>query len=902
MKERAFFQGPGRTLVCILVLLLAADGQSARAHPRQAQVGGQVTTHAQSPADKPAPPTGLEKIDEVVKGCEKLSSLFTLYRRMENGRLKLYVEINEEQLDQPFLLQATFGTGSSSPEIVVGMPIKDVILRFSRTPDGRLLLIAPDLWHRAKAAVTSVAVERDFPASYFEIFEVVAKQEERQALLIEISDLFQGAIFWPDVRAQDSDSFDLHESLIDNYDLDLSKSFISSTTGLSDSLSIVVQYHFWRRSQASSTKAGNSMPEEVSGNPASEKAARSLPLKVIYHLRPLPDQGYRPRLADPRVGYFVNGMSSANRSGFETLDDTRRDPRILYINRWRLEKADPQAAHSPPKQPITFWIGKSVPAEHRAAIREGTLMWNRAFERLGFRDAIVVQQMPDAADWDEADARYNTIRWIKSPFSENDVHAVAFMHENPLTGEILSSSINLSSKFVRLAKSQIRDTLSPVRRSVKPPNSSARCEYGKGLWFQGWLGLMSLGLLGQPGVQVDEGAYIHALLRAAVAHEMGHALGLRHNFIASAFLNAEALSDAKTVAAVGVSASVMDYLPFNVFALRRPGVEYYPSTIGPYDNWAIEYGYKPFEAQRPEDELPELQLIATRSNEPGLAYHGDELADLYDPSIVRYDLGRDPLTYWEEVLALNQHLIQKLGSRKLTSDEDYLEFTRSLYALIQTQGEYACQILRYIGGLHIRRNGRDDIKEWPQLAPLSAAEQQRALRLLDIYLFTEGEWAIPHEYFGRLAGDAFALKDVRAESAFLIRDEVVKILQEVLFSLFSPGRLNLIVNNEYKVARPAETLTLQQLFTTVRRSIWKGLDQRRGVTGLERELQRSHLDLLTLLADGPVMVPGDARLWARHELRELGAKIAAARRGSQDAYTRLHLEESLTRINNAFPK
>src|SRR6185436_20555093 len=139
------------------------------------------------------------------------------------------------------------------------------------------------------------------------------------------------------------------------------------------------------------------------------------------------------------------------------------------------------------------------------------------------------------------------------------------VHENPFTGEILSSSINLSANFVRLAQAQIRDTLTPARRSLKPrPNSPARCEYGAGLRFQGWLGLMSLGLLSESDTQVDEQAYIHALLREAVAHEMGHALGLRHNFIASTFLDTEALSDAKTVAATGVGASVMDYMPFNI--------------------------------------------------------------------------------------------------------------------------------------------------------------------------------------------------------------------------------------------------------------------------------------------------------------------------------------------------
>ncbi|HKR00497.1 MAG TPA: zinc-dependent metalloprotease, partial [Pyrinomonadaceae bacterium] len=339
--------------------------------------------------------------------------------------------------------------------------------------------------------------------------------------------------------------------------------------------------------------------------------------------------------------------------------------------------------------------------------------------------------------------------------------------------------------------------------------------------------------------------------------------------------------------------------PFNIFALSHPGVDYFTTTIGPYDYWAIEYGYKPIEARTPEEELPELRRIAARCNEPGLAYQSDELADLYDPSIVRYDLGRDPLTYWEEVLAVNRRLIHRLGSRAPARGEDYSEFTRSLYALIQARGDYTRQIIRYVGGLRARRNDRGDRGELPQLVPLTAGEQQRALGLLDTHFFAESEWTIPREYFGHLAADPFALEDAQAEKAFPIRDEVVKIRQKVLRSLFSSERLSRIVNNEYKVARPSETLTLMQLFTSVRQSVWGEFSLLPSVTGVQRELQRAHLDLLISLSDGSTAVPGDAGLLARQQLRELSAKIIAMKGKSQDVYTRLHLKESLNRIKSA---
>src|SRR5262249_33553420 len=162
--------------------------------------------------------------------------------------------------------------------------------------------------------------------------------------------------------------------------------------------------------------------------------------------------------------------------------------------------------------------------------REGILMWNRAFERLSFKNAIVVRQMPDDAEWDEADPRFNTLRWIISPLSDASANAEAFVHENPLTGEILNASINLSDGLVRLARSQVRDLFTLAWQSYKSgPRHPAHCDYGKGLLFQGWFGLRALKSLGPPGVSLGEEAYIHAMLRDAVAHETGHALGLRHN-------------------------------------------------------------------------------------------------------------------------------------------------------------------------------------------------------------------------------------------------------------------------------------------------------------------------------------------------------------------------------------
>src|SRR5690606_19848041 len=134
---------------------------------------------------------------------------------------------------------------------------------------------------------------------------------------------------------------------------------------------------------------------------------RGVTVNVHYSISALPNTGYQPRLADDRVGYFLTVIKDYSKQGDE-------DRFVRYINRWDLQKADPSAELSPPKQPIIFWLEKTVPFKYRKTIREGILEWNKAFEKAGFANAIEVRQQPDNADWDPEDINYNTFRWITS--------------------------------------------------------------------------------------------------------------------------------------------------------------------------------------------------------------------------------------------------------------------------------------------------------------------------------------------------------------------------------------------------------------------------------------------------------------------------------------------------------
>lgn len=840
-------------------------------------------------------------IDETVKDYEKLPGLFTIYRKLDGNKQKLMLELTEDQLNQTFLLQMTFGSGFPG-SANSGTPIQDVVLRFQKSPDDRLLLVSPDVSYRVdKNSPQAAAVAREFPDTVVEVFGVAAKQTERKSMLIDVSDFFRNGL------AGAGKVFELSDAGLGS--IDSGKSYIESLKSLPENLILQMTYN----------AAGRTISF---GGLSLGGGAKSKPVKVDYNLFRLPETGYTPRLADPRVGYFVNGLLSQNRVGFNSFDnDSNRDPRVVYINRWRLEKADPNAALSAPKKPIVFWIDRAFPTQYRVAATQGIELWNRAFERIGFKDAIVVKQMPDNADWDHADLRYNVLRWVTTMPSADSASAVALMRENPMTGEILGANINVNANWMRVGRAELKDTvnpwLNPKAQSTAQDASQANaqsigqdehkhdslnpamCSYGEGLSEQAWFGWQALELqmAMAPRMKVDENDYANALLRAVVAHEMGHILGLRHNFIASTLHDGAELANAKTVAATGVSASLMDYTGFNVYALKTPGVELFSSTAGPYDMWAIEYGYKPIGAATPEDEQPALRAIAARCNEPGLAYQSDELADGYDPSIARYDLGKDPIASIERSFQLNRELMATLGERLPKRGEDYSEFTRALARLTTGNANRANQAVRYIGGLNVRRNNRGDREEKPLVQPVSATEQRRALKLINDNVFSANAFNIPADYFKKMAPDPYRFGDVRASNGFPVRDEIGNVQDAVLANLFSPVRLSRMENTEYKTPQKDE-LTLLELFRSVQSTIWSELDTKANIGPLHRDLQRTHLDMLISFVNGRVG-NSDTKMLAWDTLRRLKGQIALARKGNLDAYSRLHLDESQMRIERA---
>ena len=317
-------------------------------------------------------------IDETIKEFEKIPGVVTLYRKTEPGKQTIYAELREDQLNKLMMLEMTASSGNSE-SVVAGDPLYDMVFKFERTPDERIFLTVPNFNHRIDSKKPlAKSLKRSYSDSPLQAFKIEAKQADRKSILIDVSDLFRGDLSGINATMGGFGG---------GFSADREKTFVKTVKNFPDNLFVQTHYTFSKglRSPFDLYNVG------VTGD------ARASVVLVNYNLFPLPvdenglpNNGYVPRLADPRVGYFE--------SVFQNYDvDGKADPLTRYILRWDLRKKDPSAALSEPVKPIVFWLDNAIPLEYRQATKEGILMWNKAFEKVGFKNAVQVQQMPDNA-------------------------------------------------------------------------------------------------------------------------------------------------------------------------------------------------------------------------------------------------------------------------------------------------------------------------------------------------------------------------------------------------------------------------------------------------------------------------------------------------------------------------
>ncbi len=630
---------------------------------------------------------------------------------------------------------------------------------------------------------------------------------------------------------------------------------------------------------------------------------------------------------------------------------------MRYVTRWRLERAEPIDPKNPnklsaPKKKIVFWIEKSVPEEYRAAVREGILEWNKAFEKIGFRDAIEVRQQENE-DFDPEDISYNTFRWIASDRG----FAMGPSRANPLTGEILDADIIFDASMVRFWKQESRlfqngrpasliqatregygfesvPTLPGMRdggmregeapaeprgwnEQPKDPEAGRKrarmlaarhgaCQCGSQMRYE--LGLAAMTAAARAGELVRDDL-VQQAIKHVVMHEVGHTLGLRHNFKASTYLKNDQLHDTKLTREKGLVGSVMDYSPVNLAPKGIKQGDYFSSTLGPYDYWAIEYGYKPLTGGT-EGEVEKLREIAKKSAQPGHDYLTDE--DMFatsDPLVHVWDLGSDPMQFGMGRIALADELLKGLDERVVMKGEGYQRARTAFDVLMGRYANGTYLVAAFIGGEHMHRDHRDDPNARDPFVPVKGDKQREALKFLREHVLADKAFQFSPALLRKLAADRWSHwgDDSPLSVDYKLNERVLRIQTTALNHLFSPAVLARVQNLALKADKDEKPLEIAEIFRAGTDGVWGDVGAKEAKEGnkplassvARRNLQREHLRRLTGLALGAGRGPADARSLARMHLRLLKDKIGnvlAEKDMKLDDTTRAHLEECGERI------
>ena len=649
--------------VCaVFVLMLSAPDTFAKKTKKKDK------TEAAAPAPKPE-----SEYDKLFKGkkCETVSGMMTLH----NLEGKLYVELPLSLLGRDMLMGSTVSRITDNRFATAGEKPHEPF-QFTFEKEGKKINICRS---RFDLLTEDENIRQSIMANSMEsvlaAFDIKAYSPDSTAVVFDMTDFFLDGReeLGPFPTLSPTGSIQL------NKDFKRDLSHLVAVKAFSDNVSI-------RSSLSYNVTMSNRVRRVVYMNnqPFTAEMTRSIIL--------LPEKPMRPRIADPRIGIFYQAKSKFGNGGswVKASYNTRR---------WRLEPSDSAAwlrgELVEPVKPIVFYVDDAFPESWRPYIRNGVEVWQKAFERIGFKNAIVAEDYPeDDPEFDPDNIRYNCIRYSPS----RTANAMGPSWADPRTGEILNASVYVYHNLVKLVQTWRFVQTAPADPDVRKVN-------------------------------IDE-KILGDCISYVLSHEIGHCLSLMHNMAGSSGIPVDSLRSPSFTSRYGTTYSIMDYARNNFVAQpgdKERGVRLTPPELGEYDYYAIDWLYRPIpEAATPEDEVPVLnRWISEKSGDPVYRYGKQQFMARVDPSAFEEDLGDDPVEAARYGVMNLQYVMEHLNGWTAEDDPDF-EFRQTIYnEIIQQYQRYLTRVLYNVGGIYLNERYEGDARE--SYVPVSREDQQRTV-------------------------------------------------------------------------------------------------------------------------------------------------------------------------------
>lgn len=613
----------------------------------------------------------------------------------------------------------------------------------------------------------------------------------------------------------------------------------------------------------------NSYPQNIemrhvktyfASRPPSNGSVGSISIEMNNSMILLPENPMKRRYYDQRVGWFTSRQADYG------LDE-QKTKTVNFLDRWRLEVKDEDIEKFKrgelvePKKPIVYYIDPGTPMKWRKYLKQGVEDWQVAFEAAGFKNAIIAKDPPskeEDPDWSPEDVRYSVIRYFASPIQ----NAYGPHVSDPRTGEILESDIGWYHNVMSL----LRNWFFVQTAAINPDAQTTKFK--------------------------DE--VMGRLIRFVSAHEVGHTIGLPHNMGSSPAYPVDSLRSASFTKKFGTAPSIMDYARFNYVAQPEDkGVALMPN-IGPYDKYAVNWGYRPIIGKTAEEEKPILNKWITDKAGDRMYHFGRQQRGVVDPSAQTEDLGDDAVKASDYGIKNLKRIMNNLEDWTTKEGESYEELS-TLYGNIVGQfSRYMGHVSSNVGGIYedYKAAGQDGAV----YTHVPKDHQRKAMRFVNKQLFSTPSWMIDKNILGKIQSSGAVER---------IRSLQVRTLNSVL----SPSRLSRVIENE--TMNGSNAYSMVSLFYDIRQGIWSEIYSGRSIDTYRRNLQKAHIDRLSFVLNDASNVRGrfgspsvnvsqsDIKSFARGELNRLKRDIRANISKASNQTTRYHLEDAIARIDMA---